>query len=93
MTNLTDGGGTRPIGKVTAIRPNCADPKFECAWGIDHGEWWLKFINAGCSTHKNVPNGRTHSIPAVAQMPAKDRRQTAKKRHKPSPGGYQQRAI
>lgn len=59
--------GTRPVERVMESLPNCAHPKFQCAWGFSHifpyknqfGHFWLKYINMACRTHNGIPHTRT----------------------------------
>jgi hypothetical protein len=54
------GSGRSPDEPITAARPNCADPRYECSWVWNPGaegpgeRFRIKVLNGGCH-HGRTP--------------------------------------
>lgn len=58
--------GRRPRDEVTAARPDC----HRCTWVWRLGVFHLKYLSAGCLTHRLVPDDTGAGEPLVTWMGA-----------------------
>ena len=58
--------GRRPASEVTAERPDC----HRCTWVWRRGMFHLKYLAAGCLTHRLVPDDLTAQVSLVTWLGA-----------------------
>lgn len=56
--------GTRPRHEITAERPNC----HRCTWVWRLGEFYLKYVNSACLTHRLVPDAEDPQVSLVTWL-------------------------